>query len=347
MHQTDVVIAGAGVIGMALALELRRRDRRVTLVERAQVGCGASNAAAGMLAVHDPANPPELQPLADLSARLYPAFLDRLARLAPQKLVPFETCWTLERTSDASTVATCDNRPAGLAETAGPLQLVSERSLDPRALVAALASACRKAPVRIMEGTSMIGVQTLPDGSLQVITGACTLSCTQFVDCTGAWSSAPVRPVKGQMLRVQLGNAAPCLPVYGNVVLRTPTIYIVPRLDGSAVIGATLEDKGFCIKTKEAAIADLRARASALLPAVADAPELERWAGLRPATVDFLPLLGALPGSRPGTCFVANGHFRNGILLAPATGQVMAQILCGEPTDVSLRCFDPGRFAAA
>ena len=343
MHGTDVVIAGAGVIGMSLAVELRRRGRRVTLLERATPGAGASNAAAGMLAAHDRANPPALQPLASLSEELYPAFLARLRRLAPAVPVPLQTEWTLE----SAPLGEAHTLPTGVATGAGPFQLMREASLDPRQLVKALLAACRQSTVRLMTGTQLRSCEPGRAASLLVHTGAETITCSQLVDTTGAWSTAAVRPVKGQMLRVHLGDATPRLPGLGNIVLRTPSIYLLPRLDGSAVIGATLEEKGFCIKTKDSTIADLRARAAALLPAVADALELERWAGLRPATTDGLPLLGPLPGSAPGSVFLATGHFRNGILLAPATAHVMAQLLCGETPGVSLQNFSPARYPSA
>ena len=337
MHSTDVVIAGAGVIGMSLAVELRRNGRRVTLLERAQAGTGASHAAAGMLAAHDPANPPALQSLAALSEQLYPAFLDHLAHLAPKLRVSFQTGWTLETTA-RSTPAPL---PPGMAPQIEPFHLLREQSLDPRQLLLALVAACKKAAVRLLEATALRSVDPAANDTLRIETSNGHLNCAQFVDCTGAWSSFSVRPVKGQMLRVELGHATPQLPGYGNVVLRTPSIYLVPRLDGSAVIGATLEEKGFCIKTKDSTIADLRVRAAALLPAVATAPELERWAGLRPATADFLPLLGQTAPNR----YVATGHFRNGILLAPATALVMAQLLCGKAPAVPLAPFSPARFA--
>lgn len=335
MHETDVVIAGAGVIGMALALELRGRGRRVTLVERAEPGSGASRAAAGMLAANDPAHPADLQPLATLSEMLYPAFLDYLAQLAPADRVVLQTRWTLEADRDGGAPL----QTVGLAADAGPFRLLREASIDPRGLVAALVSACQRSGMRVMEATQVRSIDAQGRG-LSIETSAGTIACAKFVDCTGAWSSGGIRPVKGQMLRVQLGSRVPHLENRGNVVVRTPSIYVVPRLDGTALIGATVEEKGFCVKTKDSTIADLRARAAALLPAIADAPELERWAGLRPASADGLPSLGEIAENR----FVAIGHFRNGILLASGTARVMAELLCGETPSLSLKPFSPDRF---
>src|SRR5262249_27186787 len=149
-----------------------------------------------------------------------------------------------------------------------------------------------------------------------------------------------VIPRKGQMVAVQLPRSLPL-----HVVLRTPDIYIVPRttsdMGTSAVIGATVEDAGFDKTVIPEDIARLRSLAADLLPTIADAPQLEAWAGLRPATADNLPVLGAVPGYT--NRFFATGHHRNGILLAPGTARVMAQLLSGESLSVDLSPFSPVR----
>ncbi len=343
MQQPDVVIAGAGVIGMTLALELCRRGRRVTVLERGTPGSGASSAAAGMLAANDPANPSGLRPLAERSIHLYPALFDVIRSIVPAQRMLFETAWTMEQ----SGAANHHESLPGL-ETAGhSFSLIRECSIDPRRLISALVAAATSAGVQFITGTVKGNLHALSSGTLRVETSASSITCEQFVDCTGAWSGVAVRPVKGQMLRVHMGQRNPQLPGRGNIVLRTPQTYLVPRSDGSLLIGSTLEEKGFCIKTKDATIADLRARAANLYPAVLDAPELERWAGVRPATIDGLPVLGPMPGTATPGAYVASGHFRNGILLAPGTARVMAQLLCGEQTDVDLQPFAPARFAVA
>jgi glycine oxidase len=142
------------------------------------------------------------------------------------------------------------------------------------------------------------------------------------------------------MLAVSL---PPSLPLH--LVVRTPDIYIVPRTSGPnagrAIIGATIEDAGFDKTVHPSDIDHLRSLAAALLPPLADAPQLEAWAGLRPATPDGLPLLGALP-TQPNH-FIATGHYRDGILLAPATAHVMAQLLLGETPSIDLAPFSPDR----
>ncbi len=328
---------------MTLALEMRRRGYRVTLLDRGIPGSGASSAAAGMLAVNDPANAPALRPLAERSIHLYPNLFDTIRSIVPAHRMFFETAWTLEQTAARGN----DEIPHGLQVAGRSFSLIRECSIDPRRLLAALVAALTAAGVQFITGTIMRDVHALSTGTLRVETSTSPLTCALFVDCTGAWSNISVRPVKGQMLRVDMEGRNPQLTGRGNIVIRTPQTYLVPRGDGSLLIGSTLEDKGFCIKTKDATIADLRARAANLFPAVQDAPELERWASVRPATTDGLPVLGPLPGAASPGAFVASGHFRNGILLAPGTARVMAQLLCGEEPDIDLRPFSPARFPAA
>jgi len=148
------------------------------------------------------------------------------------------------------------------------------------------------------------------------------------------------------MLRVQLPPGLQGL----REVHRSDEIYIVPRTlgpqAGTALIGATIEDAGFDTSTHPRDLTHLRALAANLLPALADessAPQLEAWAGLRPHTPDRLPLLGPVePGSRH---FLATGHYRNGILLAPATAVILADLIEAKPSNLDLTSFSPSRFA--
>jgi len=331
--RADVVIAGAGVIGLSMALELRHRGASVAVVDAGSAGAGASRAAAGMLAAQDPANPPALLPLSALSLRLYPEFLERIRELSGLA-VPIQTEWTMER-AELDEPGSVEGGPAllsGLSDDSGIFRMLPEQSLDPHRLVEALTLAVRAAGVSLREHARVEDV-----------------AGETFVDCTGAWCAAFCRPAKGQMLRVQMPEGAMRCGEHGNVVVRTPEIYIVPRLDGSAVIGATVEDAGFDLKVKADAIAGLRGRAARLLPVIADAPELESWAGLRPGTPDGLPVLGELERGRAETSrhFVACGHFRNGILLGPGTARVMAQRVLGEVPQLDLEAFRPERLLAS
>ena len=124
-------------------------------------------------------------------------------------------------------------------------------------------------------------------------------------------------------------------------VIRTPDVYLIPRSDGRLLIGATQEEAGFDKRTVPETIQQLRQAALDIVPKLADARILEAWAGLRPGTPDALPILGAT--STPGY-FVATGHFRDGILLAPVTARVMGQVIAGEKPDFELKPFGAKRF---
>ena len=186
--------------------------------------------------------------------------------------------------------------------------------------------------------------------AVEVHTAAGIIHAGQFINCTGAWATRSslspglaIAPKKGQMLSVSLPRSLPL-----DLVVRTRDIYIVPRTTGPkagrAIIGATIEDAGFDKGVHPANIAQLRSLAADLLPALAEAPQLEAWAGLRPSTSDGLPFLGPMQDRR--NQFVAAGHYRNGILLAPATAVIMAQLLLGEPSSIDLADFGPARSLA-
>ena len=354
MERVDVCIAGAGLIGASLALELAAAGRSVTLLSDAEPLSHASIAAAGMLAADDPGNPSALHALSTLSRDLYPVFLRELERIGGHVVEP-QTQLTLQ--SLASHAAASHLPPLSPAEChallpqlhtgAHHFAALVETSLDPRQLAAAVRAAVEASGIRLRRHDPVHAVRD--EASHAIIRSASgELTAESFVDCTGAWTlpqtSSPqiaVRPRKGQLLTVTL---PPSLPL--AFVVRTESVYIVPRLHGPqagrAVIGATVEDRGFDTTVDAAAIAALRASAMELLPDLADAPVAETWAGLRPATADGLPVLG-----RTGAhTFVAKGHYRNGILLAPATARVMAQLIGGEQPSVDLEPFSPTRAAS-
>jgi glycine oxidase len=346
----DVCIAGAGIIGLSLALELHHRGIRVTILDRSIPLGEASTAAAGMLAAADPHNPPQLQPLANLSLSLYPSFLDRLHSLTGIR-VPFQTYTTLQALPPGTPSPINELASEDLAHLLPALDagdhsffLLEEHSLDPRQLATALLAAVRSTAIDLRPNTPVLSTRSSAN-AVEIQTPATVLHAKQFVDCTGAWSTATshlariqISPKKGQMLAVTL---PPLLPLH--LVVRTPDVYIVPRTSGPnagrAIIGATIEDAGFDKTLHPSDIAHLRSLAVALLPPLADAPQLEAWSGLRPATPDGLPLLGALHPNH----FLATGHYRDGILLAPATAHVMAQLLLEEQTSIDLTPFSPTR----
>lgn len=344
MQHSDICIAGAGIIGLSLALELDHRGARVTVLEQAEPLREASTAAAGMLAAADPDNPPALRPLSDLSISLYPSFLKRLRDLSGME-VPLHTSQTLQslpehnmRTRGLINVFTLHDLLPQLTPGNHRFLLLNEHSLDPRELATALLAAVRATKINLRIHTKVLSANSAGN-TIEVHTTAGIVHAAKFVDCTGAWAEH-VAPRKGQMLAVSL---PPSLPL--ELVVRTPDIYIVPRTAGPrptrAIIGATVEDAGFDKTVHPADIASLKAQAASLLPQLSEATLLESWAGLRPATPDHLPLLGANPSH--SNQFLAAGHYRNGILLAPATAHVMAQLLTGETPSIDLSPFSPSR----
>jgi len=322
----DILIAGAGIIGLSLALELHFRGAQVTVLERSTALQHASTAAAGMLAVDDPHNPPALLPLSQLSRSLYPAFLQRVESLSGLA-VPFQTDTTIQYMPD------------------GSVQRLVEHSLDPRQLAPALLAAVRVTSIDLREHTELLSISETNQNALRIESSNGELSPAKLIRTQGAWARLQVRPVKGQMLRVQLPATLPLREVH-----RTEHIYIVPRTQGpqagTALIGATVENAGFDTVLHPESLGHLRSLAAELLPSLANeaaAPQVEAWAGLRPATTDSLPILDAHTPSQ----FLAIGHFRNGILLAPATAAVMADLIEGKSPATNLAPFAASRFASA
>lgn len=354
---SDIVIAGGGIIGLSLALELRQRGLSVVILEKHHAMQSASWAAGGMLAAHDPENPPALLPLSVRSLELYPAYLERIQTISRQT-VPIRTRWTLQQIQPRSSVKDYANnlrvmeeaalRIPGLrrANTGGEERAwtwLEEQSLDPRDLCRALPAALVAEKGTILEGTAVLSVERASSGVI-VQTAREALHAGTFVNCCGAWAGElrpggiPVEPVKGQMVTVMLA------PERMQCVLRTPDFYAIPRGDGRVAIGATIERAGFDPVVDEESIADLMRMAAEYLPEINDAPRLESWAGFRPGTPDGLPILGAAAMDH---CWYATGHYRNGILLAPVTAWVLARAILGDSPEIALDAFSPARFARA
>ena len=349
MHRTrqpvspcsDICIVGAGIIGLSLALELHHRGARVTVLERDTALSHASTMAAGMLAAYDPENPSELQPLSELSAALYPEFLRQIEDFSGMA-VPLQTSRTFQAHPSYTHNVAATLLPQIIPGTQR-FTILEEHSVDPRQLAAALLASVRNTVIDLREH---IELRTTSEASygIHLDTSAGPIDTSCLVQTQGAWSIAPITPRKGQMLSVTLPASLPL-----QDVIRTPKIYIVPRTQGpragQALIGATVEEAGFDTTTNASDLARLRALAAQILPQLADertCPTVDSWAGLRPATPDALPLLGRL--HRDSNQFIASGHYRNGILLAPATAHVMAQYMTGQETSVDLTAFSPNRF---
>src|SRR3954463_6111271 len=338
----DVTVIGGGVIGLSVAWRAAQRGAQVTVFDRGALGDGASRVAAGLLAPLSEADArePELLRAGLESARRWPAFAEELG-LGDA----YRTCGTLYVARDADEAEALERERALREELGVPvarlrgsearklepglapgiraaLDVPDDHAVDPRALIAALVTACDAAGVTLRPNTE---APTSPGG--------------QVVLATGAWAGAPVRPVKGQILRLR----DPDGPGLVDRVIRHEEFYLVPRGDGRYVLGATLEEKGFDTTVTAGAVRDLLQEAQLVVPGIDELVLEETAAGLRPGTPDNAPLIGL----RSDGVIVATGHYRNGILLAPLTADAVAALLAGEEPPAAARAFAPARFAEA
>jgi glycine oxidase len=350
----DVIVIGGGIIGLSLSIELRRQGGSVLVVERGEPGREASHAAGGMLVDCSLETRNALQELATASARMYPEFVRVLEIESGVKvdLREFGTILFLsaEHATDAAlhlesltSAQLCELEP-NLCETSRSAYYLKERSVDPRGITAAALAAAKRLGVDVSSGEEVTEVKMSDDRVCGVVTKKTSYLAPKVVNCAGAWSGQigpyafPTRPVKGQMLCL----VSPSRDLLKHVI-RAPEVYVIPRSDGRIVVGTTVEEVGFDKRTDVDTIQGLHRAGIALIPELRNARILEDWAGLRPGTPDALPILGATP--TPGY-YVATGHFRDGMLLAPITAQVMARIIEGKTSDYDLDAFSPARFLA-
>jgi glycine oxidase len=353
----DVVIAGGGIVGVSVARELRKQGSSVLIVERGEPGREASHAAAGMLAYCDPMLPDPLRRLARTSAGMYPEFVHEIedesgmhVDLRTQGTI---ACFEQSVEGDAASyVSAGEWRTLGadeiarlepqLAYSGQAAYWTPEGCVDPRALVAASLKAAKHRGIDIASGSEVTAVEVEDGRPVAVKTAKTRYAAAAVVNCCGAWAGQvgplrfPTRPVKGQMLCVVAAQHGLL-----NHVVRAPEVYVVPRSDGRIVIGSTLEDAGFDKRVDPETIQRLQQAATRLIPELGEARMLETWAGLRPGTPDALPLLGA---TEVENYFVAAGHYRDGILLAPVTARVMSRVVRGARPDLDLSAFSPARF---
>ena len=351
----DVIIVGGGIIGLSLSLSLRKRGLRVLVVERSEPGHEASSAAAGMLADCMLETPRALQPLASASARMYPDFVHELqdesgedVDLRDQGTIVFppsnQVCERPSFDGERLLPQPLFDLEPGLTDPGHLALFLKERSVDPRALVHAAIKAAKHRGVDVASGTRVNELLFTQGRCVGIKTEKTTYSGGSVVNCAGAWAGEvspfpiPTRPVKGQMLCV----IDPSRDLLRHVV-RSPEVYLVPRSDGRIVIGATIEHVGFDKRTDPDTIQRLHQAAIRIFPSLKRTLVHDAWAGLRPGTPDDLPILGQCDA--PGY-FVATGHYRDGILLAPITAHLVARLVTGQATDYNLSAFAPARFLA-
>lgn len=353
------MVVGGGVVGLCCAWRLARRGAGVAVLDRAQPPAGATRVAAGMLApVGELAfGEPELLRMTVAAAEGYPDFVAELeaasglgsgyarhgalhVALDRDEAAELRRVHDLQRSlglgAEWLPPRRCRQLEPGLTPSLnGGVHAPGEAAIDPRRLTAALLAALADAGVEVRTGTEVAaalfegeriaGVRTSAGEELHA--GNVVLAC-------GAWSGAedwlpdearpPVRPVKGQILELRAPDGEPPC----ERIVASERVYLVPRPDGRLIVGATVEERGFDATVTAGGVHELLREAYRLLPDVAEMELVESMAGLRPGTPDNLPLIG--PGAVEGLV-LACGHYRNGILLAPITGEAVATVLSGAP----------------
>jgi glycine oxidase len=357
MQAWDAIVVGAGVIGLSLARRLRQEGLRVLLIDKGEPGREASYAAGGMIAHCDPHLPDALKPLALASAAMYPEFARELhdesgesPDLRDQGTLAFFT-EDEQPNCDGARAITANEMPElePAITLRAPAFSLPECSVDPRALCSALLKAAKHCGVDVVTGSTVTDVEVQNGRVAGVKTTHSSYTAKVVVNCAGAWASQiqplglPTRPAKGQMLCVVPAPDDTSEHPSVRHVVRTPEIYIIPRSDRRILLGATLEDAGFDKRTDAETIEKLYKAAAAVVPKIGRMRIHDAWAGLRPASPDGLPILGetSLPGY-----FAATGHYRDGIMLAPITAEVMTSLIVGRESEFDLAAFSPSRFAS-
>ncbi|MDX2212636.1 MAG: glycine oxidase ThiO [Oculatellaceae cyanobacterium bins.114] len=363
-NTSDILIVGGGVIGLAIAVELKLRGANVTILSR-DFQQAASHAAAGMLAPQaESLEPGAMLDLCIKSRALYPDWVAKLEEisgmstgywscgiLAPVYQTTAAQTTALNPTYTPASSAYWLNQSAihlaqpGLGEdVAGGWWFPEDGQIDNRALAQALLATAQILGVDVQEGVNVTGIHQQQGRVLGVRTPSHDWQADHYILATGAWSSdllpVPVYPKKGQMLAVSLPlSESAGLPL--QRVLYGPDTYIVPRRDGRIVIGATSEAVGFTPHNTMEGIQTLINAAIHLYPTLRHFPIQECWWGFRPATADELPILG---NSLCDNLTLAIGHYRNGILLAPVTAQLIADQVWQQHTAPLLKPFSWSRF---
>jgi glycine oxidase len=372
-HRPDLVVIGAGIAGLAVAQRAAARGLAPLVLDRGEPGGATTRVAAGMLAPVSEAAFGEraLTELSLAAAERWPSWAAEVA--AASGLDPgLRECGTLLVARDRDQAEALERelafrRACGLpAERLLPsaaralesalaptvrlaLDVPGDHAADPRLLVTALVAAIERAGGTIRSHTEVSEV--LVSGEIVTgvrLAGGEIVEAGAVVVATGPWSGAvpglpasarvPVRPVKGQVLRLR----DPSGPGLTERVVRSEEMYLVPRGDGRYVLGATVEERGFDTSVTAGAVHDLLREAAEVVPGVLELEVEEALAGLRPGTPDNAPVLG--PGALAGLHWAA-GHYRHGILLAPVTGDAVVAGILSETAPVGAGPFTAARFA--
>lgn len=387
MKTYDAIVVGGGIIGGSIALALAREKLRVLVLDRAEPGGEASWAAAGMLApapenfsLAAEAETTRFIPFAKASFALYPPFIEEVESLS-RLPTGFRRDGTLEfffgargewehtetlriyrqfgvAVESISTDEARTKAPAANREAVAAAWVQDECTVDPRLLTPAVLTAAKGRGAEVRDNCAVEKVLGLGPaagrdgaaGAVGVVAGGEEIHAGNVVIAAGCFSSqipemaqfAPTSPCRGQMVALQFE-----LPD-GSPVMRSQNGYIVPREKGRVVAGSTLENAGFAKQVTPEGMNKILNGAAEIIPALAGAPILEKWAGLRPDTPDHLPIIGSVGGaSGVKGLWIATGHYRNGILLAPGTASAIAGLILRGKSPIDIEHFSPQRFAQA
>jgi len=367
----DAVVVGGGVVGLCCAWRIAQRGGQVVVLDSAEPPAGATRVAAGMLApVGELAfGEPELLQMTLAAAEAYPAFVEEL-EAASGMGSGYERCGALHVALDRDEAAElrrvhelqrslglgaewlpprrCRELEPGLTPSFnGGVHAPEEAAIDPRRMAAALLAALEAEGVEVRSGVD-VG-EAILDGErlsgVRVASGE-EIRADSVILAAGAWAGTvswlpesarpPVRPVKGQIVELRaVDGEAPC-----ERIVASERVYLVPRPDGRLIVGATTEERGFDATVTAGGVHELLREAYRLLPDVAEMELVEATASLRPGTPDNLPLIG--PSALDGLV-LACGHYRNGILLAPLTGDTVATLLADPAASLQSLGRSPGK----
>lgn len=363
-----VVIAGGGVIGCAIAYYLAKAGADVTVLERGNIAQEASSAAAGLiLSPFDELGPRPMVRLQRASFEMYPRLMKELADdggtdleyklcglirpACDEKRATHLRALTRRTSSQAAGVEWVDGgvlrqlEPALADDVLGAAFSPNDADINPGLLTRAFAKAAANHGATIRRRVAFAGFVSSGHKLTGIKAGNRGLDgFDAIVLAAGSWTKAlaerlsakvPTTPIRGQMLAYR--SKAIRHSVWGE------DGYLVPKARGMLFAGATVEDVGFRARTTSQGIAALRAMAGKLVPALRQRETASEWAGLRPGSPDGLPIIGKLPNR--DNVFVATGHFRNGILLAPITGKLMSELILKGKASIPLDPFSPRRFA--
>ncbi len=368
MQKTEVAIIGGGLSGSSVAYHLARRGVRSVIVERRTIAGEASGANAGALWPQGELSTPG--PYLDLALTSF----GRFPRLAEELLdltgidVEFQMSGLLDVIEDRRQYVAIESalgwrrehglsfelmsqedvhrfEPALSPGVEGGLFFPHEGDVNPMALNNAYAVGAQRLGARYLSETEVQGIEVRGGRVQGLLTSAGSIAADLVVVAAGAWSPAigemvglriPVRPVRGQIM---ITEAMP--PLFTHCLV-AGHVYLVRKANGNVVIGATQEEVGYCKEMTVDGLADLAEQAGRMVPALRNASIIRSWCGLRPGSYDDAPFLGSAPG--PEGMVLATGHFRNGCLLSPATGQVISEHIVDGRSSISLRPFRLERY---